>query len=109
MPNYQDDLTASQNNLANLYRSTGRDKEAEAAYQATLAVWKFLAKTHPDVPSYQQDLALIHNNLGIFYSDKGRDKEAEAAHLEALSVRKLLVKRHPDVPKYQERSGSHLQ
>ena len=97
MPDYQDDLTASQNNLANLYRATGRGKEAEAAYQSTLAVRKALAKTHPDVPSYQQDLA--RSTITWASSMAKRPRQGGGSRLPVgAGHSKAAGEKHPDVP-----------
>ena len=53
MPEYQNDLAVSHNNLGILYQDTGRAKEAEAAYKEALAIRKILVEKHPEVPEYQ--------------------------------------------------------
>ncbi|MBA2623551.1 MAG: tetratricopeptide repeat protein [Chthoniobacterales bacterium] len=80
------------NNIALLYRSSGRQKEAEPFYLHALEVYeKQLGPEHADVAS-------VLNNLAVFYTNERRFAEAEKIHLRALDLReKLLPPTHSDI------------
>jgi tetratricopeptide (TPR) repeat protein len=75
------DLGTMLNNLALIYRKTGRPKAAEPYYMQALAHYeKQLGPHHPDV-------AAVLNNLGVFYANEERFDEAERVHQRALAIR----------------------
>jgi serine/threonine protein kinase/tetratricopeptide (TPR) repeat protein len=76
----------------------GELKEAEAAFNESLALLKQLAAEFPDVPEYRHRLAVNHDVLGGLYSDTGRLKEAETAHADALVLLKQLAADIPASP-----------
>ncbi|GAB4196200.1 MAG: CHAT domain-containing protein [Coleofasciculaceae cyanobacterium] len=86
------DVATSLNNLASLYQSQGRYKEAEQLFVEVLAIWKHLRRDeHPDV-------ATSLNNLALLYHAQGRYCEAEQLFVEALVMWKhLLGDEHPNV------------
>jgi tetratricopeptide (TPR) repeat protein len=83
-----------------LLYNTGRLKEAEAAYQDALAVFKQLAADFPTRPEFRQELARNQNNLGNLLYNTGRLKEAEAAYQDALAVFKQLAADFLSMPDY---------
>lgn len=80
------------NNIALLYRASGRATEAEPVYLHALEVYeKQLGPEHTDVAS-------VLNNLAVFYTNERRFSEAEKMHLRALAIReKLLPPTHCDI------------
>ena len=88
----QDALANSLNNLAELYRSQGRYKDAEPLYLQSLEIRKRqLGNDHPDVASSL-------NNLAGLYRSQGRYNDAEPLYLQSLDIRKRqLGDDHPDV------------
>jgi len=78
-------------NLARLYESQGRYKEAEEFYlKALKVVEKVLGVKHPDT-------ATTYNNLAGLYYSQGRYEEAEDFFLKALKVQEeMLGVKHPD-------------
>jgi len=88
----QIDLAASFNNLAGLYRATGRYSEAEPLYQQALQLRKrLLGENHP---AYATSL----NNLAGIYKSTGQYSKAELLYQQALELRKrLLGENHADV------------
>ncbi|MBC1241024.1 tetratricopeptide repeat protein [Nostoc sp. 2RC] len=88
----QIDLAASFNNLAGLYRATGRYSEAEPLYQQALELRKrLLGENHP---AYATSL----NNLAGIYKSTGQYNKAEILYQQALELRKnLLGENHADV------------
>ena len=80
------------NNIALMYRKTGRQKAAEPYYQHALDLYeKQLGPDHPDVAS-------VLNNLAVFYTNEKRYDEAEKTHLRALAIReKALPPNHSDI------------
>ncbi len=72
------DVATSLNNLAELYRATGRYAEAEPLYQRAIAIAETtLGPEHPD-------LAIWLNNLANLYQATGRYAEAEPLLKRAL-------------------------
>ena len=80
------------NNLANLYCSQGKYKEALPHYLRALKITeKQYGAEHPDV-------AMRLNNLAVLYDDQGKYKEALPYYLRALKIReKQLGTEHPEV------------
>ncbi|WP_138498506.1 tetratricopeptide repeat protein [Nostoc sp. PA-18-2419] len=88
----QTDLAANLNNLAGLYRVTGRYTEAEPLYQQALQLIKcLLGENHPA-------FATSLNNLAGIYKSTGQYNKAELLYQQALELRKrLLGENHADV------------
>jgi tetratricopeptide (TPR) repeat protein len=86
------DLGTILNNVALIYRKTGRQKAAEPYYLHALEIYeKQLGPEHPDVAS-------VLNNLAVFYTNERRFAEAEKTHLRALAIReKFHPPTHPDI------------
>jgi tetratricopeptide (TPR) repeat protein len=64
------DFATRLNNLAGLYRATGRHAEAEPLYERALAIGeKALPPDHPN-------LALVRKNYAILLDELGRSDEA---------------------------------
>jgi tetratricopeptide (TPR) repeat protein len=86
------DLGTMLNNIALIYRRTGRQAAAEPYYLHALEIYeKQLGAEHPDVAS-------VLNNLAVFYTNERRFMEAEQTHLRALAIReKLLPPSHSDI------------
>jgi tetratricopeptide (TPR) repeat protein len=86
------DLGTLLNNVALIYRKSGRQKAAEPYYQHALHIYeKQLGPMHSDVAS-------VLNNLGVFYTNERRFDEAEKNHLRALAIReKVHPAGHPDI------------
>jgi tetratricopeptide (TPR) repeat protein len=80
------------NNIALIYRRSGRQKAAEPYYLHALELYeKQLGPEHADVAS-------VLNNLAVFYTNERRFDEAEKTHLRALGVReKILPPTHSDI------------
>jgi tetratricopeptide (TPR) repeat protein len=86
------DLGTLLNNVALIYRKSGRSKAAEPYYLHALEIYeKHLGTEHSDVAS-------VLNNLGVFYTNERRFEEAERAQLRALAIReKVHSSAHPDI------------
>ena len=97
------DLGTLLNNVALIYRRSGRQKAAEPYYLHALELYeKQLGPDHPDV-------AAVLNNLGVFYTNEGRFDEAETAHLRALTIRRQAnPKGHSDIAQSQLQSRGGL-
>jgi tetratricopeptide (TPR) repeat protein len=80
---YRPDVAATLNNLAVLYRDTGRLADAETANTEALAIRRDLAQRDPG--AYRPDVAQTLNNLAVLYRDTGRLADAETAYTEALA------------------------
>jgi tetratricopeptide (TPR) repeat protein len=97
-PEFRGELATSHNNLGTLLHSTGRPKEAEAAYGDALLLQKRLAADFPDRPEFRHQLAGTHNNLGNLLRETGRLNEAEAALEATLGILKELATDFPNQP-----------
>ena len=86
------DLGTMLNNVALIFRKSGRQKAAEPYYLHALQVYeKQLGPEHADVAS-------VLNNMAVFYTNERRFTEAEKTHLRALAIReKVLPPGHPDI------------
>ena len=86
------DLGTMLNNIALIFRKSGRQKAAEPYYLHALQIYeKQLGPDHPDVAS-------VLNNLAVFYTNERRYAEAEKIHQRALAIReKVHPATHPDV------------
>jgi len=86
------DLGTMLNNIALIFRKSGRQKAAEPYYLHALQIYeKQLGPEHADVAS-------VLNNLAVFYTNERRFSEAEKAHLRALAIReKVHPPGHPDI------------
>src|SRR5258708_23931029 len=78
------DLGTMLNNVALIFRKSGRQKKAEPYYLHALQIYeKQLGPNHADVAS-------VLNNLAVFYTNERRYTEAEKIHLRALDIRQKL-------------------
>ncbi|MCP4112831.1 MAG: DUF2225 domain-containing protein [Desulfobacteraceae bacterium] len=86
-----EDVAATLNNLALLYRAQGKYEEAEPLYKRALAISeKVLGPEHPDV-------ATTLNNLALLYESQGKYEEAEPLYKRALAIfEKALGPNHPN-------------
>src|SRR6266403_4338417 len=86
------DLGTMLNNVALIFRKSGRQKAAEPYYLHALQIYeKQLGPQHADVAS-------VLNNLAVFYTNEKRYSEAEKTHLRALAIReKVHPPTHPDI------------
>ncbi|HMP04559.1 MAG TPA: tetratricopeptide repeat protein, partial [Gemmatales bacterium] len=108
-PGFRQELASSHTNLGNLFKNTGRLREAEAAYADALALQKQLAADFPTRPGFRQELASSHTNLGNLFKNTGRLREAEAAYADALALQKQLAADFPTRPDFrQDLARSHL-
>jgi tetratricopeptide (TPR) repeat protein len=88
----QIDLATNFNNLAGIYRATGRYSEAEPLYKQALELTKrLLGDNHPS-------FATSLNNLAGLYKSTGQYTKAELLYQQALELRKhLWGENHADV------------
>src|SRR5438045_5998801 len=86
------DLGTMLNNVALIFRKSGRQKAAEPYYLQALKIYeRQLGSNHADVAS-------VLNNLAVFYTNERRYSEAEKIHLRALDIReKVNPATHPDI------------
>ena len=86
------DLGTMLNNIALMYRKSGRQAAAEPYYLHALKLYEQqLGPEHADVAS-------VLNNLAVFYTNEKRLDEAEKMHLRALRIReKIHQPTHSDI------------
>jgi serine/threonine-protein kinase len=108
VPEYQNDLATTHNNLGILLTEQGKREEALVEYQQARDLQQKLVKAHPDLPEYQNVLARTHNNLGILLRELGKREQALVEYQQAHDLQQKLVKVHPDLPEYQNGvAGTH--
>jgi hypothetical protein len=90
---YRHDVAWVLNDLAVLYRSTQRMKQAEDASQEALAISRQLAEIDPE--SYEASVADVLHNLAVIYQETQRMVEAETADQEALIIDRRLAQKDP--------------
>ncbi len=108
-PDHRNDLAASYNNLAILYRDTGAEPAMRAALDRALELRRDLAAQDPRNPEYQANLAAAYNNIGVALTRQGAYDQAEAVVGQAVAVRERLAKGHPFVAEYQLRLAAAYQ
>jgi serine/threonine protein kinase/tetratricopeptide (TPR) repeat protein len=91
---FRADLLHTQTNLGVLLAGTGRPKEAEELWRATLAGWKKLVEAYPAAPEYQNGVAGSLVNIATLHADRKEFAdaaklldEARPHHLAALKVK----------------------
>jgi tetratricopeptide (TPR) repeat protein len=94
LANTDDKKCLTLNSLGNLYSSTTRFLEAEAAYNKALEHYRVLAEKNPN--AYLPYVAMTLNNLGILYSDTSRFTDSEKAYNEALKHYRVLAEKNPN-------------
>jgi tetratricopeptide (TPR) repeat protein len=72
------DYAANLNNLAGLYRSQGREAEAERLYLEAIANYRT-----SDGIQATQELSASLDNLANLYNSQGREEEAKQLYIEA--------------------------
>jgi Flp pilus assembly protein TadD len=92
-PSHRPNLAQTLNNLAIIYRHTGRTFEAEEAYGEATAIQRELASENPT--AYRPDLAKTLNNLGVLYWSMKRHSEAERTWKEAVAIGRDLAAQNP--------------
>ena len=78
----------------------GRTRDADAAYDASIAISKQLVEKCPDVPIFQINLGINYFNLGNRYDNAGRTSDAETAYKTSLALYKTVAERNVGVPSY---------
>ena len=86
------DLAGALDGLGNHLDDLGRDREAGAAAQESVDLYRALAR---DNPVHQPGLAGALGNLGMRLGDLGRDREAGAAAQESVDLYRALARDNP--------------
>jgi CHAT domain-containing protein/Tfp pilus assembly protein PilF len=98
------DYAGALNNLAELYRSVGRDADAEPLYKRAIAIME------KAVGLNSVDIAPELNNLAALYQRQGRHAEAEPLFKRALALsEKSLPPGHPDVGRALNNLATHYE
>ncbi len=80
------------NELASLYMSTGRTKEAEALYTEALQLRRQLFKSNPD--AYMPVLADTLQAMATLYLQTERSAQARVLYTESLEYYRMLERLH---------------
>jgi tetratricopeptide (TPR) repeat protein len=84
--------------LGLLYRETGHNNEAEAAYEQAASIFQSLVAAHPEL---QHDLANGYHELARLYLATARTPDADNAMQRALELSKQVADRYPQDQKYR--------
>jgi tetratricopeptide (TPR) repeat protein/tRNA A-37 threonylcarbamoyl transferase component Bud32 len=90
------------NNLGDLYRGLGRNREARQALEEAVRVRESLARTDPRVGQYQCDLGQSLLNLAGVELTEGKPQAAEATCRNALAEIEPVAEKNSLVLNYQE-------
>src|SRR5207302_1890863 len=98
----QNYMSSTYNNLGDLYRTTGRPQQAEAALHEALALQEQLVREVPDVSTYRSNLARYANSAGILYATTGRLDQAETAFRKARDLWEQLTREPAAAPESRQ-------
>jgi serine/threonine-protein kinase len=104
---YRHELAGSLNNLGYVL-ARGKPKEAEEAYQKSLALRRQLVVGFRTRPDFRYELAFCRLNLGVLFFDTMRASQAEPEWQYARETFERLVTDFGDVPLYASRLGQVL-
>src|SRR5207253_186213 len=105
VPSYQNDLTAAEAGLGNLYLQMGQLDQAEKSYLQASEHLQRLVDSQPKVPDYQNDLAGCQANLGEVYRATGRLDKAEQVTKRAMALWQRLTSDYPELLLYAVNLG----
>ncbi|HVJ79608.1 MAG TPA: tetratricopeptide repeat protein, partial [Planctomycetia bacterium] len=105
VPDYQIELSLTQNNLGSLLLRLGQRDEARREFEAARALQKKLVDAYPAVPDYQQYLAGTHDNLGSLLIGLGLREKARHEYGAARALQKKLADAYPAVADYKLQLG----
>jgi hypothetical protein len=92
----------SHSNVGWLLQTTGKLKEAEAAFIEAVALQRQVVGNLPNQPELRLELGRYLFNLGNALAETGRPNEAEAARAEGLVILKQLVVDFPNRPEFRQ-------
>ncbi|MDB6164257.1 MAG: toll/interleukin receptor protein [Xanthomonadaceae bacterium] len=93
---WQREVAYGHHNLAVLDQSRGRNRQAEQAFRAELALYRSWMKTHPQDTSLRDEAATAASWLGSLALEDGRLSEAQARFEEQLAALSQNRKAEPD-------------
>src|SRR5262249_32006396 len=96
---YQNDLAASWNNLANLMRRIDNRTEAGECFRQAVDIYARLAKEHPSVTEYKMNSAIVGFNLGILLSLRHEYALAVEKYTSAIESLDSLLASQPRLAK----------
>ncbi|MSQ94298.1 MAG: serine/threonine-protein kinase [Gemmataceae bacterium] len=97
VPAYRRDMATCQSNIGLLLSGAGKEKDAETAFRAAIAVQKKLTDDAPNISQYQDDLGRSYFNLGDYlWKTAGPKSDAEACYHDAVNRWKSVSDRYPD-------------
>jgi serine/threonine-protein kinase len=95
---FQCDLAICCNDLANLYRLTGRAIEALGTQRRALEIRERMARAHPRGARFQNELAKSYHNLGTLHINAGRMAEAMEHFRKARAIgERVAADPNPDL------------
>ena len=92
---YRTDLAILWEDLANVFKTAHRPKDAEAAYRTALGILEPLDSGLDATDLGRMPLADTLDNLGNLYSDEQRYADAEKVRRRALEIRRATLRAHP--------------
>jgi serine/threonine-protein kinase len=105
---FQRDLVASHNNIANVQRSTGHPDQALVSFANALPIEVRLVRENPSVTGFQRGLAATYNNIGSLQSETGQPDQALESYRKALEIEERLARENRSVTGFQRAlAGTH--
>ena len=92
---------AAWHRLGTLFKLSGREAEAEAAYRRTIELADPIGG-----PIGRKMQAGVHGNLGVLLSTAGRRDDAERALTEAVRLYEAILRDEPEMPLYRRELAS---
>jgi len=101
VPDYQNDLAHTYNNLGTVLAGLGKRDEARAEHEQARDIWQILAAQSPALPEYQRNLAATHYNLGNLFLSLAKLNEARGEYQRSREIWQELAARFPAEPDYR--------
>src|SRR5439155_1729278 len=98
VPEYQNDLASTYNNLGLLQQTTGERAAALQSYEQARRLREKLVAAHPDVLGYQNGLSGTYVNLGNLIKTSGKSEEAIGWYGKAILLLEAVRQRQPKHP-----------
>lgn len=84
------------NNLALVYRDTGRKKDAEALFKKGLALESDMHSIDDEAGSMRAAIANLYDNASVMYLAMGRHKESDEFAQKGRAIRKQIADKNPN-------------
>jgi tetratricopeptide (TPR) repeat protein len=105
-PSYRRRLADTLSELAAIYTTQRKSKEANRFLALALPLNELLTMQHPDVPEYKAALASNLNDLGNLYATAAQAEKALQAYQRAFALFEELAQQEPTIPYHREKMAT---